>query len=77
MDIMEQSVKLQGGVGHKEGEQLTFYWWDHVFNKAFSSLQVESDHSGIQWKKTVEQEDGMISNKKPREAMLAKDELYG
>uniref|UniRef100_A0AAZ1WX36 G patch domain-containing protein 4 n=1 Tax=Oreochromis aureus TaxID=47969 RepID=A0AAZ1WX36_OREAU len=33
----------KGGVGHKEGEQFTFHWWDHVFNKASSSLQVESD----------------------------------
>lgn len=30
-------------VGHKEGEQFTFHWWDHVFNKASSNLQVESD----------------------------------
>lgn len=30
-------------VGHKEGEQFTFHWWDHVFNKASSSLQVETD----------------------------------
>uniref|UniRef100_A0A3Q0SPZ0 G patch domain-containing protein 4 n=1 Tax=Amphilophus citrinellus TaxID=61819 RepID=A0A3Q0SPZ0_AMPCI len=33
----------KGGVGHKEGEQFSFHWWDHVFNKASSSLQVESD----------------------------------
>uniref|UniRef100_A0A3Q4BP19 G patch domain-containing protein 4 n=1 Tax=Mola mola TaxID=94237 RepID=A0A3Q4BP19_MOLML len=33
----------KGGVGHKEGEQFTFHWWDHVFNKASSNLQVESD----------------------------------
>uniref|UniRef100_A0A3P8VZN2 G patch domain-containing protein 4 n=1 Tax=Cynoglossus semilaevis TaxID=244447 RepID=A0A3P8VZN2_CYNSE len=33
----------KGGVGHKEGEQFTYHWWDHVFNKASSSLQVESD----------------------------------
>lgn len=33
-------------VGHKEGEQFTFHWWDHVFNKASSSLQVESDQVG-------------------------------
>uniref|UniRef100_A0A8C9YKX6 G patch domain-containing protein 4 n=1 Tax=Sander lucioperca TaxID=283035 RepID=A0A8C9YKX6_SANLU len=35
----------KGGVGHKEGEQFTFHWWDHVFNKASSGLQVESDQS--------------------------------
>ncbi|KAF1388325.1 hypothetical protein PFLUV_G00089030 [Perca fluviatilis] len=69
----------KGGVGHKEGEQFTFHWWDHVFNKASSGLHVESDQNGIQLKKTMEQdeEDGMISNKKPRKATLAKAKLYG
>ncbi|KAM7421419.1 hypothetical protein PAMA_015514 [Pampus argenteus] len=69
----------KGGVGHKEGEQFTFHWWDHVFNKASSSLQVESDQNGIMLKKTTDgdEEDGMISNKKPRKATLAKDKLYG
>uniref|UniRef100_A0A3Q3EY00 G patch domain-containing protein 4 n=1 Tax=Labrus bergylta TaxID=56723 RepID=A0A3Q3EY00_9LABR len=69
----------KGGVGHKEGEQFTFHWWDHVFNKASSSLQVESDQSGIKLKKTVEEdeEEGMISNKMPRKASLAKAKLYG
>ncbi|XP_078108405.1 G patch domain-containing protein 4 [Sander vitreus] len=69
----------KGGVGHKEGEQFTFHWWDHVFNKASSGLQVESDQNGIQLKKTMDQdeEDGMISNKKPRKATLAKAKLYG
>ncbi|XP_054637139.1 G patch domain-containing protein 4 [Dunckerocampus dactyliophorus] len=69
----------KGGVGHKEGEQFTFHWWDHVFNKASSSLQVESDRDGIVLKKTSEdgEEVGMISNKKPRQATLAKAKLYG
>lgn len=69
----------KGGVGHKEGEQFTFHWWDHVFNKASSSLQVESDQDGIQLKKTVEEDEegGMISNKRPRKASLAKAKLYG
>lgn len=69
----------KGGVGHKEGDQFTFHWWDHVFNKASSSLQVESDENGIQLKRTAEEdeEDGMISNKRPRKAALAKAKLYG
>ncbi|XP_016380126.1 G patch domain-containing protein 4-like isoform X3 [Sinocyclocheilus rhinocerous] len=33
------------GMGHKEGEQFTFHWWDHVFNKASSSLVVETGQS--------------------------------
>nr|XP_061789078.1 G patch domain-containing protein 4-like [Nerophis lumbriciformis] len=72
----------KGGVGHKEGEQFTFQWWDHVFNKASSSLQVETHQDGISLKKTPE--DGEddddrsgISNKKPRKAALAKAKLYG
>nr|XP_040020097.1 G patch domain-containing protein 4 [Gasterosteus aculeatus aculeatus] len=69
----------KGGVGHKEGDQFTFHWWDHVFNKASSSLQVQSDQNGIQLTKTAEEGegDGVISNKKPRKAALAKAKLYG
>nr|XP_020480690.1 G patch domain-containing protein 4 isoform X2 [Monopterus albus]XP_020480691.1 G patch domain-containing protein 4 isoform X2 [Monopterus albus] len=69
----------KGGVGHKEGEQFTFHWWDHVFNKASSSLQVAPDDEGVRLKKTVQEneEDGMVSNKKPRKASLAKAKLYG
>ncbi|KAM6967652.1 G patch domain-containing protein 4 [Aplochiton taeniatus] len=69
----------KGGVGHREGEAFTFQWWDHVFNKASSSLEVESDPNGVKMKKLVEdQEEGMISNKKPIKSTLAmQDKLYG
>uniref|UniRef100_A0A1A8FE58 G patch domain-containing protein 4 n=1 Tax=Nothobranchius korthausae TaxID=1143690 RepID=A0A1A8FE58_9TELE len=67
----------KGGVGHKEGEQFSFHWWDHVFNKASASLQVESDQNGIKVKKTADEEDGNISNKKPRKALLERAKLYG
>uniref|UniRef100_H2MN49 G patch domain-containing protein 4 n=1 Tax=Oryzias latipes TaxID=8090 RepID=H2MN49_ORYLA len=36
----------KGGVGHREGEQFSFHWWDHVFNKASSSLQVQAHQVG-------------------------------
>ncbi|XP_068425039.1 G patch domain-containing protein 4 [Clinocottus analis] len=79
---ISEAIKIKvkcdkGGVGHKEGEQFTFHWWDHVFNKASSNLRVESDQNGIQLKKMVEDDDGTISNKKPRKAALAKAKLYG
>ncbi|KAK3551176.1 hypothetical protein QTP70_013877 [Hemibagrus guttatus] len=67
----------KGGVGHKESEQFTFHWWDHVFNKASANLAVESDQNGVMVKKMEEEEDGMISNKKPRKAMMNKSMLYG
>nr|XP_057909924.1 G patch domain-containing protein 4 [Doryrhamphus excisus] len=81
---LSEAIKVKvkcdkGGIGHKEGEQFTFQWWDHVFNKASSSLQVESDQDGIALKKTSEdgEEDNLISNKKPRKATLDKTKLYG
>lgn len=68
----------KAGVGHKEGDQFTFHWWDHVFNKASSSLQVETDQNGVQVKKNLDtDEGGMISNKKPLKASLSKEKLYG
>ncbi|XP_029958673.1 G patch domain-containing protein 4 [Salarias fasciatus] len=73
----------KGGVGHREGEQFSFHWWDHVFNKASSSLQVASDQNGVTLKKTEEEEEEeepggrMVSNKKPRKAALDKSKLYG
>ncbi|XP_027005427.2 G patch domain-containing protein 4 [Tachysurus fulvidraco] len=67
----------KGGVGHKESEQFTFHWWDHVFNKASANLSVESDQNGVVLKKTEEEEDGMVSNKKPRKALMNKSMLYG
>lgn len=69
----------KGGVGHKQSEQFTFHWWDHVFNKASSGLDVESGQDGVVVKKKEgkDDEEGMISNKKPRKAMLKKSGLYG
>ncbi|XP_054878828.1 G patch domain-containing protein 4-like [Poeciliopsis prolifica] len=70
----------KGGIGHREGEQFSFHWWDHVFNKASSSLQVEAGQDGIKLKKTPEEgeeEEGAISNKKPRKSLQNKSKLYG
>lgn len=79
-EALKVKVKCdKGGVGHKQGEQFTFHWWDHVFNKASSSLHVASDQNGVSLKKTADdgEEDGIVSNKKPRKASLAKAKLYG
>ncbi|KAL4646771.1 G patch domain-containing protein 4 isoform X1 [Arapaima gigas] len=75
----------KGGVGHHQGEQFTFHWWDHVFNKASASLAVESSEDGVKVKKVAKEEEeeeeedaaGIISNKKPRKAELTKAKLYG
>ena len=29
-------------VGHDAGKEFSFHWWDHMFNKAASSIQVET-----------------------------------
>ena len=65
--------------------------WKWLFNCRFSPQNAQmfilisppppfcAIQDGIKLKKTVEaeEEDGMISNKKPRKAWLAKDKLYG
>ena len=34
------------GLGHDRGEEFTFNWWEHAFNKAAQNVQVEEDHAG-------------------------------
>lgn len=67
----------KGGVGHKESDQFTFHWWDHVFNKTSASLEVRSEQDGATLRKNGEDDAGAISNKKPLKAGPAKDRLYG
>ncbi|XP_035387045.1 G patch domain-containing protein 4 [Electrophorus electricus] len=67
----------KGGVGHKESEQFTFHWWDHVFNKASANLAVESGQDGVLVRKIEGTEARTISNKKPRKATSNKSVLYG
>ncbi|KAA0703363.1 G patch domain-containing protein 4 [Triplophysa tibetana] len=79
---ISEAIKVQikrdkGGMGHKEGEQFTFHWWDHVFNKASSSLVVETGQDGVMVKAENDSGNVLISNKKPRKAQLAKSMLYG
>ncbi|XP_063055396.1 G patch domain-containing protein 4 [Engraulis encrasicolus] len=82
-DGMSEPVKVKvktdkGGVGHKLSDQFTFNWWDHVFNKASTNLSVESGQDGVTMKKVKdEEEEGMISNKRPLKAKLAKNMQYG
>ncbi|XP_005280752.2 G patch domain-containing protein 4 [Chrysemys picta bellii] len=64
------------GVGHDPAEQFTFHWWDHLFNKSAANILVEAGQDGVQMKKLSEQE-GEISNKKPRKAPSSRSMLYG
>ncbi|XP_006000331.1 G patch domain-containing protein 4 [Latimeria chalumnae] len=77
---IQEAIKVKikcdsAGVGHNVGEQFTFHWWDHAFNKAASNISVESKEDGVQVKKTSV-DDGKVSNKKPWK-QHTKDRLYG
>ncbi|XP_043935707.1 G patch domain-containing protein 4 isoform X2 [Protopterus annectens] len=81
---MSEAIKVKvkcdnAGVGHSMGEQFTFHWWDHAFNRAASSIAVETSQGGVQVKKVSdEKENGMISNRKPRKKGQDKNNmLYG
>ncbi|XP_028649964.2 G patch domain-containing protein 4 [Erpetoichthys calabaricus] len=80
-DGMSEAIKVKVkcdkfGVGHRQEEQFTFHWWDHVFNKASSNLSVESSKDGVALKK-VGEEAQLISNKKPQKAEQSRTKLYG
>ncbi|XP_073423229.1 G patch domain-containing protein 4 [Dendrobates tinctorius] len=80
-DGISKAIKVKvkcdtAGVGHNSAEQFTFHWWDHVFNKTASSISVETDEDGVKVKK-VSGDDGAVSSKKPRKAMLNSTMLYG
>ncbi|XP_069584028.1 G patch domain-containing protein 4 [Ranitomeya imitator] len=80
-DGISKAIKVKvkcdtAGVGHNSAEQFTFHWWDHVFNKTASSISVEKDEDGVTVKK-VSGDDGAVSSKKPRKAMLNSNMLYG
>ncbi|KAL8184316.1 UNVERIFIED_CONTAM: G patch domain-containing protein 4 [Gekko kuhli] len=64
------------GVGHDSAEQFTFHWWDHLFNSSAANIAVEAGQDGVKVKRVSEQ-DGVVTNKKPRKATGAKDMLYG
>ncbi|XP_060109769.1 G patch domain-containing protein 4 [Heteronotia binoei] len=64
------------GVGHDSAEQFTFHWWDHLFNSSAANIAVEAGQEGVKVKRVSEQ-DGVVTNKKPRKATGAKDMLYG
>jgi len=76
-------VKLKNntmGLGHDQGAEFTFHWWDHIFNKAASSFKVNESEDGA----LIEKCEGkkvtplLISNKRGLPTRLAnKSLLYG
>ncbi|XP_078061422.1 G patch domain-containing protein 4 [Mustelus asterias] len=81
-DGMSEALKVKvkcdkTGVGHHAGEQFTFHWWDHVFNKAATNITVETKEDGAEVKEVSKDGGLSVSNKKPRKAQLCKELLYG
>lgn len=64
-EAIKVKIKNDGhGVGHNRGDEFTFHWWDHVFNKAASSIVVESTQEGVSVK--AAKESVGVSTKKAR-----------
>jgi len=82
---MKDAIKVKrkggtGGLGHNEGTDFSFHWWDHIFNKAANSFDVAEDEDGAALKKCEGKKitPYLISNKKPLSSNLAhKELLYG
>ncbi|XP_045209468.2 G patch domain-containing protein 4-like [Mercenaria mercenaria] len=62
------------GVGHDPGEEFSFHWWDHVFNKAASKIQVNTTEDGVEVKNSG---DTKVSKKKDCKTYDNKAMLYG
>ncbi|XP_077993902.1 G patch domain-containing protein 4-like [Glandiceps talaboti] len=72
-------VKLKtdnAGVGVDPGEQFTYHWWDHVFNKAASNITVENNKDGVKVKSQSDRKTP-ISTKKVTKTYDSKKMLYG
>lgn len=67
------------GIGHDMAEQFTFHWWDHVFNKAAASIEVEGTEEGAKvMGNRANGAEEPISNRKPRKAhLITTHALYG
>lgn len=64
-EAIKVKIKNDGhGMGHNRGDEFTFHWWDHVFNKAASSIVVESTQEGVSVK--AAKESVGVSTKKAR-----------
>ncbi|XP_064645773.1 G patch domain-containing protein 4-like [Lineus longissimus] len=65
------------GVGHNAGDEFTFRWWDHAFNKAASNIKVDDTEAGISVK--MAEESGPLSSKRPdtQKMLNSKSLLYG
>jgi len=81
---MKTAIKVkikrdQAGVGHDMGEEFTFQWWDHVFNRAASNITIkgEDDAEGSDSMTDDNLADFDISNKKPKKKYDPKAILYG
>ncbi|KAL4229511.1 G patch domain-containing protein 4 [Mactra antiquata] len=62
------------GVGHDPGEEFSYHWWDHVFNKAASKIEVKTTESGVEVKNTG---DTKVTKKKNTKSYCDKSMLYG
>lgn len=51
-------------VGYDAGDQFSFHWWDHVFNKTAKSIVVQESGDGVEVVKSGK-ESCVISNKRP------------
>jgi len=79
VDAIKPKLKFDTtGVGHNRAEEFEFRWWDHVFNKAAQSIQVEQNDKGdVQVNFTNDKDLSTKKNKiKKKEGEKKKNALY-
>lgn len=79
VDAIKPKLKFDNtGVGHNQAEEFEFRWWDHVFNKAAQSIQVEQNDQGdVQVNFTNDKDlSTKKTNRKKKEGEKKKNALY-
>ncbi|XP_070536828.1 G patch domain-containing protein 4-like [Ptychodera flava] len=66
----------KAGIGTDPGEQFTFHWWDHAFNKAANNIKVENTEDGVKVNVNSDKRSS-VSTKKTINTYDSKPMLYG
>lgn len=78
-DGMTDAIKVKikadnAGIGLDPGEQFSFHWWEHVFEKSAKNITVKVDETDI--KVVAREKTNVASTKKPSK-LFDKKMLYG
>ncbi|XP_039248559.2 G patch domain-containing protein 4-like [Styela clava] len=79
-DGMSEAIKVKikadnAGIGHDPGEQFTFHWWEHAFQRSAQNIKVTEKEHGVEVEAKSETE--KASTRKQNKKLMKKQLMYG